>query len=292
MGDEAHFLADRRVGGGVELEFNEMGIKGVEVDLEGEVVVGAGLGDGGGLEGGGLAPGLMLGGDLFGERGFIGETALVFFGGGEVVLFCVLANSAVRAENGSETKHALADARDPGARDILRVSLVKLRDNLLLEKIVELKSLFGVPFRVVAMLLTVAEGPTEIGGVGFSPPAVEFGEVEPSIDKHLHAARAASLPRTARRVDPNIDTLYEFFCHEHVIIAKKDDVGANFGAADKMDPLLNERPAWMVCRMGFARKDELDRSFRMHEKTEKALRVGKKHVGPLISGKTSGETES
>ena len=81
----------------------------------------------------------------------------------------------------------------------------------------------GVPGRIFAVLQPVAERPTQLGLVGFRPPAVQFGEVEPSVDEDLHPARPAGFPGSAGRIDPEIDASDEPLCHRHVVIVDEDN---------------------------------------------------------------------
>ena len=59
------------------------------------------------------------------------------------------------------------------------------------------------------MLLAVSQRPTHFGLIGFRPPAIQLREIDASIDEHFHAARPASLPGPAWRVDPDIHALHQ-----------------------------------------------------------------------------------
>ena len=60
------------------------------------------------------------------------------------------------------------------------------------------------------MVLTIAERPADLGSVGLVPPAVEFGEIQATIDQDLHATRATRLPWISRRIDPHVNSLHRF----------------------------------------------------------------------------------
>src|SRR5208282_1479198 len=99
---------------------------------------------------------------------------------------------------------------------------------------------FGrVPGRIIAMLPTIPQRPPHLRGVRLSPPAVQFREIDSSIDEHLHPARATGLPGPPRGVQPDIYPLHQALGQMHVVITEEDHMRAGLGPPDEMRPFLN-----------------------------------------------------
>ncbi len=102
------------------------------------------------------------------------------------------------------------------------------------------------------MLLAVAYRPTQIGNIGFGPPAIQLRKIDTAVDQHLHAAGSTCLPRPSWRVDPDIDALHQMLGQVHVVVTEKDDMGAGLGPPNEVRPLLNQDLSRPVCRMRLA----------------------------------------
>ena len=59
------------------------------------------------------------------------------------------------------------------------------------------------------MFLAVAQRPANFRRIGFRPPAIQFREIDASIDEHLHTARSACLPGSPWCVDPDVHSLHQ-----------------------------------------------------------------------------------
>ena len=62
--------------------------------------------------------------------------------------------------------------------------------------------LLCIPRRVIRVLAPIAQCPAHFRRVGLGPPTIELREIDGAVDQSLHSARAASFPRTPRRVEP------------------------------------------------------------------------------------------
>ena len=107
------------------------------------------------------------------------------------------------------------------------------------------------------MFLAVSQCPPHFRRVGFRPPAIQLREIDAPIDEHFHAARSASLPGPAWRIDPHIHALHQVLSQKHVVITQEDDMGACLWPANELHPLLNQGLPRIVLRMGLASDDEL-----------------------------------
>src|SRR5580658_959653 len=171
------------------------------------------------------------------------------------------------------------------------VAAVEFRYDLSLEESVEGFGFRRIPGRIVTVFEAVADGPAHLGRICLRPPAIEFREVHPAIDKHLHAAGAAGFPRTSWRVHPEIDALNKLFRHQHIVITEEDNAGSRFRATGKLDPLPNHVLPFEVLRMGLSGKHELDRMFVIRQDAKEAVRIMQEKVGSLVRRKTPGETK-
>jgi hypothetical protein len=56
------------------------------------------------------------------------------------------------------------------------------------------------------MVLTIAERSADLASVGLGPAAVEFGEIQATIEQCLHATRTTRLPWISRRIDSHVSS--------------------------------------------------------------------------------------
>src|SRR5215212_8273758 len=83
-----------------------------------------------------------------------------------------------------------ADHRQPPLRDPVAVAVVEGRDHLVGDEPVELRGVAPV-LRPMVVIDLSADRPAVRPVVGLGPPAVEHAELEPGVDRRLHAARPA-----------------------------------------------------------------------------------------------------
>src|SRR5271154_3687964 len=101
---------------------------------------------------------------------------------------CIFTDCPACRELRSKDCHTFADASKPSGRHSLRVPVVELGNNLLLQQCVETFRFSSIPRRVFAMFSSVAYSPPNLRVIGLRPPTVQFGDVEPPIGKYLHSA--------------------------------------------------------------------------------------------------------
>ena len=132
------------------------------------------------------------------------------------------------------------------------------------------------------MLATITQCPTDLGCVGFRPPAVQLRKIDTAVHEHFHAARTAGLPRPARRVEPHIGPLYQVLRQQHVVVAEENDMPTRLRVADKLNPLADERLPRLIRRMRLARHDELHGALGIGEDLQQPLRVVQQQVRPFV----------
>src|ERR1019366_9581390 len=98
------------------------------------------------------------------------------------------------------------------------------------------------------MFLAVPQRPPCLRDVSLGPPAVQLREVDASIDENFHAARPASLPGPAWRIEPDIHALYQVLGQMHVIVTEEDHMGAGLWPPDEMHPFLYQGLSRLVGR--------------------------------------------
>src|SRR5207302_2868573 len=93
--------------------------------------------------------------------------------GGErqISLFDIIAHHAIAREGGGQHRHAPAYAREPGPRQALPVPIVKFRNDLAFQKIVEAFGVASVDLRCLATPF-VANRPPEPRLESLVPPTV------------------------------------------------------------------------------------------------------------------------
>ena len=142
-----------------------------------------------------------------------------------------------------------------------------------------------------AVFQAVANGPAEVGGVGFGPPAVELRQVQAAIGQHLHAAGAAGLPGPPRRVQPDVHALHQVPGDAHVVVLEKDHAAGDVGPGGETLPLGQQRLPGAVGRMRLASHQQLHRAAAVVEDARQPFGVLQQQVGALVTGEATGEAK-
>src|SRR5256885_14722336 len=101
--------------------------------------------------------------------------------------------------------------------------------------------------------------PAVIAVVPFTPPTIEYAEVDPAIRRQFHSACAARFKRAKWMIQPKIDPLHETTRDVTVVILQKDNAVLETGFAAEFVNFLDERLARFVAWMRLACEDKLDR---------------------------------
>ena len=141
------------------------------------------------------------------------------------------------------------------------------------------------------MLLSISQCPAYLRGISFRPPAVQYRKIDSAVGQHFHTARAAGLPWSSWRVDPDVHSLHQVLGQKHIVVAQEDHVRLHFGASNKLDPFLDHGLPGLVGRMGLAGQDQLYRPLGIAQEPQQPIRIMQKQVWSLIRGKTAGKPQ-
>ena len=106
----------------------------------------------------------------------------------------------------------------------------------------------------------VADGKAIGAVVAFAPPAIEDAEVQAAVAAGFHAAGAGSFQRPARIVQPDVAAGNHLPRHMDIVVLDENQMALQFAVFAQMNDVLDEALAFVVARMRFAGKNELDRA--------------------------------
>ncbi len=204
-------------------------------------------------------------------------------GGRGVEMVDVVADHAggehLRAERGP----GVAQHLDPAAGHALVVEVVEAGRDLALDEVVQ-----GGGLEVVALVGVVLETvgrrdrPAELRLVPLVPPAVEDRQVEPAVQRRLHAGGAARLVGPQRVVQPHVAAGVERLGERDVVVGQEDDAVAHVLGVGEAHQLLDEPLAAVVGRVGLARHHQLHRALRVQQERLEPLGVAQHQRQPLV----------
>src|SRR4051812_47795555 len=90
--------------------------------------------------------------------------------------------------------------------------------------------------------------------IRFSPPAVQNGQIQSTIEHHFLSAGPRCFQGTARIVEPYIDTLHEVTAHIDVVVFDKGELVAELRIPHQLRNLLKNTFARLVMGMCFPGK--------------------------------------
>ena len=207
------------------------------------------------------------------------------------MLLRVFTDGAIRGKRGRQPGHTLADARHPFRGQVRGVAIIELRDDLTFQQGVERFGFGRIPRWVVAVLVAIADGPTHVWRKRFCPPAVELGEVQSAVHQHFHAAGAAGLPRSSRRIHPNVHAADQALGQEHIVVAQEDHARGRASPVNELAPLLDHRLAGSVLRVCFSGEDKLNGMLGIGKNAHQPFRIVQQKVRPLVRCKAPGKPE-
>ncbi len=162
------------------------------------------------------------------------------------------------------------------------VALIVERNHFIAEDAIQVFAVALVVHIHVGVGSAVADGEPVEPVVGFSPPAVEDGEIEAAVEHDFLSAGAGGLERTARVVEPHIDALDQVAADVDVVVLDEDKLVAEPGVAHHAGNLLQDSLSRFVMRMRLAGEQELHGALGVIDHRGQALDVDENQVGPLV----------
>src|SRR5262245_59530793 len=126
---------------------------------------------------------------------------------------------------------------------------------------------------VVCIWLPIADCPSPGHFIRFVVPAVQYAEVKHTVQPGFHAAGSAGFLATARIVQPQIDALHHFSSNFDAVVLDEYQPARYFRIAGKLKYFPDENLARMIARMGFSRKEDLNRHFRIEQDLLEAIHI-------------------
>ena len=123
------------------------------------------------------------------------------------------------------------------------------------------------------------------------PPAVQNRTIQTAVEHHLLAAGARGLQWSAGIVEPDVHTLNEMPAYVDVVIFHKHNATGQPGIVPQIGNLADQPLAWLVCRMGLASKNNLNRPIGIADHRKQAVDIAQHEVGPLVGCKAAGKSD-
>ena len=181
------------------------------------------------------------------------------------------------------------DPLDPRPRDAGRVAVVERGRDLLGEQPLELDRV-AVVLRAVVVVHVAGQRPAVHPVERLGPPAVEHAELQPAVDRRLHAARAARLQRRAREVEPDVAAAHHARRAGEVVVVEVDDAGAGVRRPLVREQVLHHALALVVARVRLAGEDELHGAV-AGEDAQGAVGVAHEQVEALVGREPAREAD-
>ena len=123
----------------------------------------------------------------------------------------------------------MPDPLEPALRDAVAVPLVEQRRHRLADQLVQRGGLERVAAGGVGHAVGGRDLPAVPAVVPLVPPAVPDRDVEPAVERGLHARGAAGLQRPQRVVQPHVAALHQGVRHVHVVVGQEHDPAPDIG---------------------------------------------------------------
>ena len=162
------------------------------------------------------------------------------------------------------------------------VDVVEPRRDLVLDQVVERVGLEVVTPVLVVDAVGRRDRPAVVAVVPLVPPAVEDREVEPAVERGLHAGRAARLVGAQRVVQPDVAAGVERLRHRDVVVGQEHDAVPHLGVVGEPDDLLDQLLAAVVGGVRLAGDDQLDRALGVQQQPLEPLGVAQHQRQPLV----------
>jgi len=152
----------------------------------------------------------------------------------------VFLDHAAHTELRCQRAHGLFHAGDPVTGQAVGGALVVVkRDNLVFQGVVEAEGVAAVLLVGVVEVGIVTDSPAVAPVVTLPPPAVQNAQIKAAMAGGFHAARAGSLERPARVIQPNVAAGHHLPRDVHVVILEEHQMPAQLGVVAHMDDFLD-----------------------------------------------------
>src|SRR5665213_3266717 len=208
-----------------------------------------------------------------------------------VILLRIFLDHAVGGESRHERDHRAADALEPGARNALRVTFKKQRDDFFGEGLVKVRAVETILFFHTFGLGIFTDGKAIGLVITFAPPAVEDAQVHAAVAAGFHAARAGSFERTARVIQPDVAAAHHLARNVNIVIFEKHEVAREFAVFAEMNDLLDETFAFVIARVRFAGENKLKGALFVAREFDDVFELLENERRAFVSGEAAREAD-
>ena len=192
---------------------------------------------------------------------------------------------------GPSERSVCLDPLHPAQRDPVGVPVVEQRRDRLGEQLVQRDGLELVAPDRVGHAVGGRYLPAVRAVVPLVPPAVPDREVQPAVQRRLHARGAAGLERPQRVVQPDVAALHQGVRHGHVVVGQEHDPAPHVGGVGELDQLLDQGLAALVGGMRLARHHDLQRPGRVVQQLAELRGIVQHQREPLVGRHPAGEPD-
>src|SRR5262249_15302202 len=129
---------------------------------------------------------------------------------------------------------------------------------------------------------SVSDGKAVESVICLRPPAIEHGKIEPTIQDHFLSARARSLKRPSRIVQPDVHALHEVASDVDVIVLDENHFVREARIPHQLRDLLEDSLARFVLRVRLSSEYELDRPFRIIDHGCQLFDISQNEIRSLV----------
>ncbi len=127
--------------------------------------------------------------------------------------------------------------------------------------------------------------------IGFIEPSIQHAEIQYAIHARFHAAGAAGFFSAAGIVQPEIDALHHFARDLNAVVLNKDQTLGDFRVARHGHNLADQRLAFVIFGMRFARNDNLHRHLRIVQKPLQSGDIAEQQRSALVRGESAVQSQ-
>ena len=151
-------------------------------------------------------------------------------------------------------------AGDPLTRQVVFSAIIIQWNDFFFEYVIEVGDIQLILIVMIFIIIIITNRPAIKSVVSFTPPAIEYREIQHAVDGGFFAGSAGGFVGTARGIQPDINTLNKIASHIHIVIFQENQTAAVFGFFDGPVDFLNKHLAGVIIGVGFACEDDLHRA--------------------------------